>query len=794
MSYPGYNVSIHDFGLYEVMGNGNPRASVGLRHKSGEWLIAPDMGFSSLTHLDGGCIIAHRIERDGYGAMLIDIHGNLISERYNDITPTANDCYIVGKGAKQNIMRRNGSLVLKEWPHWVSEVREGYFHFSKTVRKTKTTPTRYMVGVAHVDGIIVFPMIFDSVLYANEHSEDAYITIKKDGQSFGSYMGCLIDPLKSHYPKDNTKKSLGEMMQKMTDWILSDLHFFYYDTDAEIDVESLYPVGKVLRTGDYVSVSDALQYPTGQIRFLIATSHAALLYPAENPEERDNKYKNEFREQFGPRAIEWKQAVLSPNAWLKVMDVYRVESQTQVLLLQIPESLTHSNEDSDVLVGFINEMADDDHTLIESARMDFITKLFSPTSSISTNPEWIEMTSSAIGYDKNGHPNPIAPDFSLNPIPEWLYPKKIFGKYYEKMRDINGWIHYLAKDRDIARSHDGFEWRGIIGSVCDGCMYAAGTCGRPEGCGRLFKKSFQKNYLEGICKFWKYSLEDRSEFEELAAFHREKEHEFKVKTSGSYALSLVKDFIAECLDNDIDNLRDFDFSIIADTGEYEKKYGPLHGPKMPENYAVVKALMELIFGDVWPELNVHTLDQYIYQIGRMIHYQRLTGSRIAERRFMGTRYFVLSDEMVDIGEELHSKLFTIGDFIVWPNKVVMADAFDNSDMRGYIDRMFIAMHDSMCGGATRMNGALNANRHLMKDYQGKDGFAAFMRNSLLTDFLDESGVPMLLFAGVSIAAKNFNHSIHLNAMRQYRDFMIPMIERRATLMIEILKRKLESIS
>ena len=67
-----------------------------------------------------------------------------------------------------------------------------------------------------------------------------------------------------------------------------------------------------------------------------------------------------------------------------------------------------------------------------------------------------------------------------------------------------------------------------------------------------------------------------------------------------------------------------------------------------------------------------------------------------------------------------------------------------------------------------------------------------MKNSLLDDFIDESGKPKLLFEGISNAARDFRPELLPEALRQYRDFMVPMIERRSLRILNALKTKLKS--
>lgn len=772
-----YDKKIGNIGPFEIIGTEDPRDYVGLRDRTGRWIVSPKLGYKSFNHYDDGLMIAYRSNEDGFGWVLVDYHGNCISDRYNYIEPAGEGFYMVEKGTRHNIMRRDGSLVLKEWPHRVWKVRNGYFQIENTIRKTKTTPTRYVAGVAHVSGIIVFPMIFESVSFFDDQ-DDVDMLAKKDGQPFVIHSGALFDPQKRHYPPKPEPDKLGKFFEQIVNWILPGLQLFYRDTDTDIDVDRMYPVGKVLRTGFYTSVSTKLQRPAQNTRFLIATGHAALLCSDENGNV------NETGLSFSPRAEEWRHAVISKNAWLKVLDVYKVGDITQIFMIQIPETAAMFLGDNETIFNFINEAGGSGTTLVEIARRSFDEKMKQLVHPRSTDTDWVALMSRPIGYTLKGQPYSLVPDYTLDEDP-FSGHKNII----DHNRHFCYVIHDLADDRDIVQDYDGFPWRGVVGSVCDGCMYAKGTNGRPFGCGRLFQESFRKSYINGRCDYWKFNLETESWFECRSRMEREKAEEHQAKTSGSYAANLVMDFIAEHLEGKIDNLLKFDFHSLRE----DKKYGPIKGPTMIQNYAIVKSIIEIVFGEYWPDLNVETLDSYQYQIGTIIHYQRLAGARIADRRFKALDAHCPDNGLIDMAEELFSHCYTLGDLIVWPNKAIMANVFDDSKMRGYIDRMFIAMYDVMTNAKKQnmdVKAALYKNRKLMKCYQGKEGFVAFMNHSFLEEFIGNDGVPKLLFDGISNSARDFQPELLPDALRQYHDFMVPTVERRSKRILERLKRKL----
>ena len=62
----------------------------------------------------------------------------------------------------------------------------------------------------------------------------------------------------------------------------------------------------------------------------------------------------------------------------------------------------------------------------------------------------------------------------------------------------------------------------------------------------------------------------------------------------------MRDFVKEKLGGDIHKLRTYDFSTLDD----DRKYGSTNHTEAP----IVKAVMSVAFGDVWPELSMEQID------------------------------------------------------------------------------------------------------------------------------------------------------------------------------------------
>lgn len=741
----------------------------GLVDQNNKVVISPDLGFQSFIHYRDGLLIASHPSKTGPDWMVIDYMGNPITtEGYTFIQYAEEGYYIVQRGSRSNILRRDGSFVLKDWHHRVSSIYNGYFTFGNTIRKTKSTPTRYIEGLAHVNGTIVFPLIFDSLI----HESDAIFKAKYHKELYYIKNGSVFDPSKSHYPALRPADTEKEMWEKAINWMLPGLQFFYRDTDAKIDVKGQYPIGKVLRSGFFVDMSTKLLRPARKIRFIIAAAHAAVICNCANEEERKSALH------FSPKFEEWNHAVLHKNTWLKVMDIYEKEGVTQILLLQIPETIANLFGNDPAFFNIMDEVGEE-FSIVEKARSSLDEKLRDIIHPRSLDPLLIKRMAQPVGYASDGIQYPLPPD--LTP-----YQNDVTLSDGTSGLSYSRYIHRLANDRDIVRDIKGFPWQGIVGSVCEGCMYAQGAGDKPFGCGRLFAKSFRANYIKGSCDFFKPNLWTPSSFE----YRVKQDIEKKSKETGNYARQLLLDFIDDKLSGVIDFLQFFDFGTLKD----DPKYGPLKGPSDIPHYAIIKSIMEVAFGSNWPNLNVQSMDHYLYQTGSIICDNRLVGIRLSPRNFKALKNLADDDILIDMAEELHSLKPIIGNFLVWPNKAVMSNMHETSKMRGYIDRMFIAMYEVLANGSTHnldVSAALYKNRKLMVNYQGAEGFRRFMDDSLLNDFLDSEGKPQLLFEGVSVTARDFNPEQLRGAIALYYSFMVPFIRKRSNAIVNILKRNLK---
>lgn len=687
---------------------------------------------------------------------LVDRNLIPISEKYTHILPWGEGYYYAELGSKKNIIRPNGTLVLKEWHHDISKVTNGFIIFGNTIRKSKTNPqTRYVRGVAHVSGIIIFPMIFNAARWLDNY-KGIYVEIDTKPYII-TLDGSIYDPTRAHLPTKMTV-DMEKLLTAYINWTLPGLQFFYCDTDAPINASEIYHIGDIFRAGRFTDVTPKLLRPIHKTRFLVASAHTAMLY----------EMKGLVR--MNPKVATWQLCTLHFNSYFKVVDVYEKEKVTQVTLLHIPQTAAYFMGGGVTDMNFINKSAGHDTTLIKLARKSLDEKLQMDVHPLSFDEVWLERTALPIGLDIDYTPMPLGP-LDEDEIDD----KQIV--YLSKM------IHRLAHDKDIdvkLIEEDNFPYLGVEGSVCEGCIYAKGIYQNGEGCGRLFTKSFRDRYIKGCCEFYKSDLYTPSLYEMLYK-HRKEEARLKAdRESISYAVKIVKDYVDNNLDGDVDRLKLVNILYPSFDQEPQKN----GGQKWQED--LLRAIMTICFCDTFPDLNIQNL----------IHGSYRTCLINNPTRLWGTNSLLLGRWGVPKGlrdriKQTEQLIPTIGNQVLWYSSLGLNEYLQSLKARDLMDKLLANMYDVMTGASKPemdMKSCLYHGRKQMAKYEGAEGFARFVQEIWLEAFLDERGEPRDVFPLARAHYKdNFDNKLYFAAIEQYCDFVEALIKDRAERMIAKIK-------
>lgn len=725
----------------------------------GRVMIPSTMKYRSIYNFKNGVA---RANQDGKWG-LIDDTGNKVGEfDYQFIDEWGEGFYKVEKGAKKNIMRPDGSIVLQEWFNDVFQVKNGFFIFGNTIRKSKTNPkTRYINGVAHVSGDVIFPMIFERLFWFDDDMA-LYAEIEKKPYIL-TLNGGIYDPQQSHLPK---KINIDEasFFEKLANWVLPGLQFFYRDTNAPIEASRIYHVGDTIRAGFFVDVTTKLLKPAHRTRFIIASAHAALFF------------ENEQMVKDNPNIAKWNLATLHFNSYFKVMDVYETPLCTQVFLLHIPKSAAMLLGGS-TGIQFLDQATGSKTTLVQMARNSLDEKMKMEFHERSFDEEWCQRMEQPVGMSEE------LTLYPLNPVPE---PEDGYAANLSKL------VHILAEDADIdfkTEVSDNFPWKGVEGEVCGGCIFANTIVGKGEGCEKLHKEEFRVNYIKGICPHRKTKPEDESEYERRERWAAEEAKDKAEKSSDIYAIRLIKEFVQEKLGGDINKLRDYDLSTLQD----DSKYGDIDISR--SNLA--KAIVSLVFGGNWPELSVDSLNHYDYKLAPICHYQNLFGANIMDQYFKGLQKLEPSEDLHRRAVKCAHMSYHIGNLIVLPNKLNDRETltlYRSTKYRGYMDQFLEAVYKVMTEQKRHdlhIKGLLFKNRKMLVDYQGAEGFVKLLQAMMLEPFMDEAGQPKRVFKGVWSSMKDLDNETYMEAVEEYISFCNVFIPKRGERMIERIRQLIQ---
>ena len=360
------------------------------------------------------------------------------------------------------------------------------------------------------------------------------------------------------------------------------------------------------------------------------------------------------------------------------------------------------------------------------------------------------------------------------------------------------------------------DWyNGLEDHICKGCIYSNGIRA-PYGCGRLGIDSFKQRYTIGKCEYRKTDLYIPSDFEKerkrialqkkqddefeeqfleskeeerLCKYSENKEREEKAKQDGSYAKELIQDFIKEKLDGDINKLATFDFGTLRE----DQKYGDCKGFAFSvDKCNIVKAIMSIVFADVWPELNQYNIERYKYLCNGINYTQYLFGANIMDKFFKGMDKFNPTKEQHERAVRVYHLTECIGNIWVLPGGIDKDK--DTYHYHGYADLFLKGIYAGMTGNGKvqpDLKAALYKARKLMKDYQGSDGFRQFALDMMLNDYIDYYGKPIDLFMHVWSMMKGLKPETYFKAVDEYCDFMEQFVPKRGKMIVEKLKKKLD---
>jgi len=164
-----------------------------------------------------------------------------------------------------------------------------------------------------------------------------------------------------------------------------DLAFFYRDTSLKEELISKYKTGLIINELGFCDMSFIVGGLTGNLRFLIASNNGKDL------------------SEIDPELSKFGFILLQSDSFYKILDVYRLEDKTQIVLLNISDNFINY---------FRNSNSVDEKNIISLARKDFKDRINSPIVEALVSEYWKERTEKPVGM----YPFSMEPGGKLNII------------------------------------------------------------------------------------------------------------------------------------------------------------------------------------------------------------------------------------------------------------------------------------------------------------------------------------------------------------------------------------------
>ncbi|MBF4508177.1 hypothetical protein IRZ83_15985 [Flavobacterium sp. JLP] len=155
----------------------------------------------------------------------------------------------------------------------------------------------------------------------------------------------------------------------------SDLKLFYRDTNLSEDLISKYKIGQIIQEKGFTDMTSMGAGLSGNLRYLIASANAKDI------------------SKFNPDSAKIGHFLLDSIAYFKVLDIQKMDNQTQVFLLNIPDNS---------ISLFKNSSSNLEEEITENARKKFSKKINLPLVPELQTEEWKLRTKSPIGMNENG--------------------------------------------------------------------------------------------------------------------------------------------------------------------------------------------------------------------------------------------------------------------------------------------------------------------------------------------------------------------------------------------------------
>ena len=272
------------------------------------------------------------------------------------------------------------------------------------------------------------------------------------------------------------------------------------------------------------------------------------------------------------------------------------------------------------------------------------------------------------------------------------------------------------------------------------------------------------------------------------------------------ARQLIRAFVEERLNGELDRLKDFNFTTL----ENDVKYGQQEGLDFDaDDCLLARAIYVLVWGDVFPHMNMLSIGKgRAYHGDTMNTFHTMFGREIPEQPgcFQGVENYHPNEQMRNLARKFHDLVPTIGNYVVLPNhankcgKTINTYRGCHNLWRDYFDQFMLALEAVLSDGP-QQDAEL---RHLVRERNGLafekyfslEGFRSFSERLFLDAYIGEGGHAFLF--NTCMTGKVMYHWMmprpsdeeYLKGAQWYARNAIQIIHARAEKIVNVLIGKL----
>lgn len=250
------------------------------------------------------------------------------------------------------------------------------------------------------------------------------------------------------------------------------------------------------------------------------------------------------------------------------------------------------------------------------------------------------------------------------------------------------------------------------------------------------------------------------------------------------AINLLRDFVKEKLGGDINKLRTYNLKTLAE----ERKYGENYFERSP----IVKAIMSLSFGDVWPGLSMDAINKGKFECDCINKYQNLFGINMCDQYFKGLQKFNPTPAQHQRALKVAHMSYSVGNLWVLPSSPSIASRVLDNRYRYYMDKFLLSIYNVLTDKKRpdKTLQSIIAKHKLMEAYKGEESFDRFVKDMMLEDFMDYNGKPTEIFPFVWSGMNDLSKDAYFDAVYLYCTFYEKFTPKRADRIIDQLSRVL----